>query len=137
MERIAGRVLTVFAVLQFLLIPLSGCVVADGGVFSGYGEIIYLTEDSQSAIIDYCEGTQRMLISVEFEWQDLDDVAWIFPIPSDPDMMETDILDGAPTFYGSDVLEEARHELSESFSTFFLSYASSALLPLPFTMFAT
>ncbi|TET90138.1 MAG: DUF2330 domain-containing protein [Methanomassiliicoccales archaeon] len=134
MKGIARRVLVGFVVLQFISIPLSGCVVADGGVFSKHGELIYLAEDSQSAIIDYCEGTQRMLISVEFEWQDLDDVAWIFPIPSDPDRMETDILDGAPEFYGTDVVEEARSSLLESFYTFQIAYASSALLPLPLTM---
>jgi hypothetical protein len=137
MAGIARRVLTGFFILQFISIPLSICVLADGGVFSEYGELVYLDQSSQSAIIDHSNGIQSMLISINFEWQESDAVAWIFPIPSDPGMTQTSIVDGAPNFYGVDIVEKARSELADSIVTYAISYATSSLAPWPATMILT
>lgn len=137
MVGIARRVLTVLVMFQFILVPLSTCVLADGGVFSEYGELVYLDQSSQSAIIDHNNGIQNMLISINFEWYDSDAVAWIFPIPSDPGMTQTSIVDGAPNFRGVDIIDNAKEEFTESVLTYAISYVTSSLAPWPATMVLT
>ncbi len=137
MAGIARRVLVGLIILLFISIPFSSFALADGGVFSKYGELVYLDQSSQSAVICHYGGRQSMLISINFDWQDSDAVAWIFPIPSDPEVALTEIVDGAPTFYGRDVMEEARGELADSYTTYAFSYAFSSFSLWPVMMILT
>ncbi len=137
MAGITRRVLTGLTILQFVSAPLSGCVLADGGVFSKYGDLIYLDQSSQSAVISQFSGVQCMLISIDFDWQESDAVAWIFPLPSDPEATQTYIVDGAPAFYGQDIIKEARGELTDSLAVYTISYATSSFVPWPASMLLT
>lgn len=135
-KSVAARLFVFYVILTFLSVPLTGFAAADGGVFVKIDTVSYVPEDSQFGVIDYRNGIEKLFISVGFPWQESEKMAWIFPIPSDPDRVQADIVDGYISFSGTDIVEEAREAISDSAEDFCVSYALSVAMPwfLPMIM---
>jgi len=127
------RTFSVWAVLIFFLQPAIGLAAADGGVFGKSQTVFQVEEGSQDAVIHYVNGVQRMFISVTFDWQESETMAWIFPLPSDPEDIGVDIVDGSPEFSGSDFVEDAKDSVAAAASLFTFIYAASIGVPWPLT----
>lgn len=128
------RILSLCVAFAFVFLPFVGTATADGGVFGKQGSVFYLGEDSQYAVIDYSNGIEGLLLSIDFQWQESSSTAWIFPIPAEPDGIDVHIVDGAPEFRGTDVVTEAKEDLDRVVSTFTFSYAFSIAIPWPLMM---
>lgn len=125
------RILSLYVVFAFVFLPFVGTATADGCVVGKQDTVFYLGEDSQYAVIDYSEGIEGLLLSIDFQWQDSSSTAWIFPIPADPNSIDVHIVDGAPEFRGTDVMTEAKEDLDHAMSTFVFAYAFSVVIPWP------
>ena len=125
------KTVSVYVASMLMFLPLAGSAAADGGVIGKSGDIFFLGENSQYAVIDYSEGVERMLLSISFEWRDSTDTAWIFPIPAEAENVQVSIVDGAPKFTGADIVEDAGADLGLAAGAFALSYVFSLAIPLP------
>ena len=123
------RIVALIIPLMMIFLSIPQVVTADGGVIGYHYQIIYHPENSQSAIINYKNGVQTMLISVNFTWSESDKTAWILPVPSKPEDTDVDVIDGAPTFSGYDVKEEAKEKLKDDLSFSLIRYLSPPVLP--------
>ncbi|MBU2564675.1 MAG: DUF2330 domain-containing protein [Candidatus Thermoplasmatota archaeon] len=121
------KIILVLIPLMMIFSCFSQIVIADGGVIGYHYQTIYHPENSQSAIINYKNGVQKMLISVNFTWSESDKSAWILPVPSKPEDTDVDVIDGTPTFSGYDVKEDAKEEISKDLAFSLLGY----LMPWP------
>lgn len=116
------------AFLVLLLLPQM--TLADGAAFipGPYDDRWdYNQEASQSAIIDYQDGVQKMILNVGFESAE-NDTVWIFPVPAAPEKVVLDILQHVPTLAGAELSDEARHmaDLSRK------ALLSLEIYPIPF-----
>jgi len=68
-------------------------------------------ETSQQAAINYKDGIERMIISVNFNMKDIDEAVWIFPVPSLPNNVAIDVVDEFPRMYGYDVVEKSKTDV--------------------------
>jgi hypothetical protein len=73
-------------------------------------------ENSQIAAINYKDGYQKMIISTNFDMQNLDEVIWVFPVPSSPQQVVIDVASEFPQFYGDDVVERSKYNLDQMIS---------------------
>ncbi|MFA4931244.1 MAG: DUF2330 domain-containing protein [Patescibacteria group bacterium] len=71
--------------LFILLLLVPSVVMADGGLV--YMPQHYAREADQKAIITYHDGTENLILSINFE-SDSDDFGWIVPVPSRPEVSE-------------------------------------------------
>ena len=131
MAGIAQKAFSLYVVLTFLSIPIIGLAMGDGGVFGKYGSVFQLEQNSQIGVINHDNGYQKMIISINFDWEDSTNTAWIFPIPSAPQYVNVDLAGGVPTIDGEDVMQEAKEDITGSFWLFGFSYMESIFLPLP------
>lgn len=102
------------AILALLLLPQ--ITLADGAAFipGPYDDRWdYNQEASQSAIIDFKDGTQKMLLSVGFESAEADTV-WLFPVPAQPEKIVIDVVEDIPNLRGEELSESAKAELDIS-----------------------
>ncbi len=123
------KIILVLIPLMMIFSCFSQIAIADGGVFGYHYQTIYHPENSQSAIINYKNGVQKMLISVNFTWSESDKSAWILPVPSKPEDTDVDVIDGTPTFSGYDVKEDAKEELKDDLAPSLLCYLYPLVLP--------
>lgn len=109
------------------------CVFADGMVYypkPGYPHWQLQAEDQQLAAINYEDGFENLMITVDVsDFQGLEGV-WLFPVPSDPDDTVIDIVDSFPRFYGYDVEQKMASSISDTFDVMRLSQ----IYTLPFYM---
>lgn len=88
-----------------MIILLSSLVLAAGGVYyyhsyeKGY---VPLTQNRQTAFINYDNGREDMLILVQSDLRG-GRVVWIFPVPAEPDNVEISVLEDLPKLSGYDV----------------------------------
>lgn len=102
-----------FVFILSLLLLTPNLTLADGIIIPPHDPHIPLDENSQLAAINYQNGLEKMIISVNFDMKDYDEAVWIFPVPADPNKVVIDIINEFPRFYGSDVLREARRDVDE------------------------
>ena len=126
-------VFTVLTVLMFAAQPSIGLVAADGCVLAKTQTVFQVDEESQYAVIHHTDGVQNMFISVGFDWQDSDSMAWILPVPSTPQDIRVGILDGTPEFSGSNIQEDAKDAVIDAAGLFTMVYVISAGIPWPLT----
>jgi len=111
----------IIAILSILLIlPLN--VLADGMIIDPYVDYpkpIY--ENSQIAAINYQDGLQKMIISVNFDMKDIDKAVWIFPVAADPNEVVIDIIREFPNFRGVDVVERTKYDVDNLIDTTMLT----------------
>ncbi|MDI3474060.1 MAG: hypothetical protein PWR30_383 [Candidatus Woesearchaeota archaeon] len=122
------KILFSIFIILLLVCPL---VVADGAILV-YDEDMWRLgiENQQFAVINYEDGFENMLISVDIT----DDIhgekaVWIFPVPSNPDMIVIDILKGYPRFNGKDIDSQYNEavNLVERFTTFYSLFPLSII----------
>jgi len=107
------NILLIFA-LSCLFLP--NIVFADGAAFmpGPYEDRWdYNRESTQSAIIDYKEGTQKMLLSVGFEHANAETV-WLFPVPAQPGKVVIDVVADVPQLSGEELSAGAKDNLQDA-----------------------
>ncbi|PIY82657.1 MAG: hypothetical protein COY78_05570, partial [Candidatus Omnitrophica bacterium CG_4_10_14_0_8_um_filter_44_12] len=116
----------------FSFMPKS--VLADGMMmrpdpYSGRWD--YSNESNQQAFINYDNGLQKMIISVGLEGENSEGVVWLFPIPSDPNKVATDVIKSLPRLSGEEISGKAKSNLDDT--TKFLQMTQ--LYTIPFISF--
>lgn len=102
------KIFTLFVLALFFL-PI---VLADGMLIDPHG---YLPEKQQIAAIDYQNGRETMLLSIETDELRSEKSAWIFPVPGDPNQVVIDVKDTFPQFSGSELEPQARSNIERVF----------------------
>lgn len=133
-RKIAGLVISFMFILPALSIPCSG----DGTGFyydPYFDNWSLLEEERQYALINYDDGFQKMIITIEVSEDDLrraDSVVWIFPIPSSPEEVTIDIMQGdeIPEVSGHDLQQDARNSVMEDFALIY----SSQIVSIPLVL---
>jgi hypothetical protein len=128
------RIFAILTVMLFFSSPFLGMASADGGIFGKGGNLFYLKENTQYSVIDHTNGIQKMMISVNFDWQDTERAAWILPIPSNADSVDVDLADGAPSFRGTNLIDLAKDDLEYARYSHTFTYLASAVIPVPLSM---
>lgn len=126
------KLLMTLAVI-ILFFPLAN---ADGGIWKpgpGPHNPELLEENSQQAAINYQDGLEKMVISVNVEDPEMKEAVWIFPVPSNPNDAAIDIVGRFPQLYGRNVMEEAERDLEDTFS----NVRATQLYPLIFQSHTT
>jgi len=103
-----------FIFLSFLLTPFAS---ADGGMVI-YDPIIASWDlkdiDQQICAINYENGIENMILSINVNNLDGEKAVWIFPVPAKPDKIVIDIIKDFPTFWGYNVEDEANEKFSSA-----------------------
>ena len=89
--------------LILMIFSSSSSALADGGVFKSQDNGFWhlFKEDKQVCFINYKDGIQKMLISIQLNDNFEEKKAlWLFPIPAQPNEAKIDILKAAPIFNG-------------------------------------
>lgn len=73
----------------------------------------YYDETSQLAFINYEDGFEKMIISIEFNQSDKN-LYWVFPVPANPEKVSINILNTLPNFKGEDIKLRAQKELDDT-----------------------
>jgi len=90
----------------------------------------YSDENNQQALINYEEGMEKLIIGVGLGQENKGDVAWIFPVPADPNKVAVDVLTTMPMLEGYDVSERAKSNLSGINAFLFITQ----IYPFPFAL---
>ena len=86
-------------------------VFADGCMMKAdpYGDRWdYVDETNQQAFINYENGAQKMILSVGLDESSEKGAVWVFPVPSDPEGIDIDILNKLPEFEGEEISRTAQ-----------------------------
>jgi len=89
-----------------LIVLTPSLVLGDGIVIPPVDPHIPLDENAQLATINYQDGLEKMIISVNFDMKDYDEAAWVFPVPAEPNSVVIDIINDFPRFTGEDVIRK-------------------------------
>jgi len=114
-----------------ITILFSSIVSADGGMFIYRDRWEKLNEENQLCAINYENGYQNMILSINFA-SDVkgSKAAWIFPIPAKPEETIVDVIKGFPILQGQDIKEKAKTSIKDSFHLI----RATQLYTLPFFM---
>jgi len=123
------KILTILIIL--LLAP--SFVLADGMIIPPINPQVPLDENAQIAAINYQNGLEKMIISVNFDMKDYDKAAWIFPVPAEPEKVVIDIISTFPNFYGQDVVQKAKSDIDNLVLVSSLTQIYPLFLFLPFS----
>jgi len=78
-----------------------------------------LAERDQFCIINYHDGTEKMVIKIQLDGPELrssDKVAWLFPVPGDPESVTLRHFQITPIFYGDSLGSAALDRVADSTS---------------------
>ncbi|MFO7943971.1 MAG: hypothetical protein R6U51_06695 [Anaerolineales bacterium] len=118
--------------LVFSFSTLVSTASADGSIHAyieGTWEVF--NETQQECVINFHEGHQGMILSVETGQRLRGEKAvWIFPVPAAPEKTDVNILEGFPELDGYNVEERAKQNLSDVFNIM----RSTQIYPLPFQL---
>ncbi len=104
----------IISIILFSLMILPTFALADGMIIEPYHDIWRpIPENGQLAAINYQDGMEKLIISVNFDMKDIEKAAWIFPVPSDPEKVAIDILKDFPRLYGYDVIEKTKSDIDD------------------------
>ena len=123
------KILTILIIL--LLAP--SFVLADGMIIPPINPQVPLDENAQIAAINYQDGLEKMIISVNFDMKDYDKAAWVFPVPAEPEKVVIDIISTFPNFYGQDVVQKAKSDIDNLVLVSSLTQIYPLFLFLPFS----
>jgi len=99
-------------VLVAAMLVLPSVTKADGMMIRPYYDhYTYVDETSQLAAINYRDGIERMIISVNADMRDIDEAVWILPVPSLPGNIAIDVVDQFPYMYGQDVEGKVEYDV--------------------------
>ena len=121
-----------FLVVTFVLFASISNVLADGMLHIYDRDMWNLfTEDQQFCAINYNEGIQNMILSVNSGELTGQKAVWIFPVPAKPEEVKINIIEGFPQLAGYDIEEEIGDSLSIMFT--FMRVSQIYTLPLLIT----
>ena len=127
MTKRISKLFSFFFLLFFIIILLSPSYIGDGGAFiklSSYDEWALLSEEKQMGIINYNDGKQDLMIVINIKDSELhhgESAAWLFPIPSNPENININLLDEIPELGGKNIIDMAKDYNSDSFSWMYFS----------------
>lgn len=114
-------ILVLLLLFSFIFVPY---VFADGGLVI-YDPDMFGWElqdmDQQLCAINYENGFENMLLSVDVSELHGEKAVWIFPVPAEPDKTVIDIIKGFPRLWGYDLKEITDDNISGAFSLMRLS----------------
>lgn len=116
--------ITLFLTCIFILTAsFAPFVNADGGmIMYGMDSWEMLDEDQQLCAINYKQGIQNMILSVNTGEEITGEKAvWIFPVPAKAEKTVINIVDGFPELNGYDVQSKAENSVSDIFDIIRLS----------------
>lgn len=119
-----------------LVVLIPSLVLADGVVIPPVDPHIPLDENAQLAAINYQDGLEKMIISVNFDMKDYDKAAWVFPVPAEPNSVVIDIINDFPRFSGEDVISKARSDVDNIIFATTLTQIYPLFLFFPFRYYA-
>ena len=109
-----NKLFLLFFALVLSAMPL--LAIADGGIVYKplpEGDWTWGDEGSQEAFINYENGVEKLIIGVDVKKEN-SEMAWIVPVPGQPEKIDLDILSGLPTFFGDEVVSRAKTKLSDN-----------------------
>ena len=74
-------------------------------------------ERQQLCAINYENGYQNMILSVDADELRGEQAVWIFPVPAEPEETVIDIMKGFPNLYGYDIKKKVDSEIKSAFSS--------------------
>lgn len=77
-------------------------------------------ETSQVAFINHGKGIEKLIITITTKGNEKD-IYWLFPIPSEPEKVNLQILNGLPDFGGKEVRGQALEKLESSTAYLYLN----------------
>lgn len=105
--------LYIFLVLSLFLVP---SVFADGMIHVYDRDMWQLhNEKQQLCAINYKDGYQNMILSVDVDELRGEKAVWIFPVPAKPEETVIDIMKGFPQLRGYDIKDRVDSEIKEVF----------------------
>jgi hypothetical protein len=130
-----NRIIPLFLIIIICLILISPSVFSDGGAYIRRPSIdswITLDQEKQIGIINYDEGYEKLILVISVRNSSLegDKAVWIFPVPSDPDNVNINIIENIPQLAGDSVKEIAHDSINDPF---WLTYLSQPYLA-PFVL---
>jgi hypothetical protein len=133
LKRRTGLILVLVASLSSMFVePVWG----DGGIVIYDGDMS-LWElqgmDRQTCAINYEDGFENMLLSVDISDLRGEKAVWIFPIPAEPSGTSIDIIKGFPRFGGYDMERQADETVADAF----LWMRLSQVYTIPYMMLMT
>jgi hypothetical protein len=109
LSKIFTRIL-VFAIAVLCVMPVNA--LADGMIIDWMPRPRPIDENSQVAAINYQDGLQKMIISVNYNSADASKAVWIFPVAASPSRVAIDIVQQFPRFSGTDVVQKAKSDVN-------------------------
>lgn len=73
----------------------------------------FILEEEQYCLINYHEGSQSMFLNVDFSTEHETDSVWIFPVPSNPENVDINIIDLDFSLRGYEVEEYASSKIKD------------------------
>ncbi|RLG21452.1 hypothetical protein DRN74_02730 [Candidatus Micrarchaeota archaeon] len=126
-------ILILFVLFSFVFMHSA---FADGGIII-YDLDMFAWElqdiDQQLCEINYENGFENMLLSIDVSTLHGEKAAWIFPVPAEPSETTIDVIKGFPRFWGYDVEKQVDKKISDVFSIMRLSQ----IYTLPFELVAS
>jgi hypothetical protein len=119
-----------------LILAASGEARADGKAFtrSADGSAFEpANQRDQRAVISFRNGTERLLITINYYAEPDDQGLWIFPVPGTPDTVHIDLWDVLPVFDGTDDRERAGEIVDMIMFLMRTTHVWPLVLDLPFT----
>lgn len=101
--------------ILFVILP---SVLADGMIIDRIGPVL---EKQQLVAINYENGLQKMILTIQTDKLRSDKSVWIFPVPAKPNDIVIDVVTQFPRFYGKEVTQEAKNNLEGIFKLSSLS----------------
>ncbi|RLC45659.1 MAG: hypothetical protein DRI23_13245 [Candidatus Cloacimonadota bacterium] len=102
--------------LSLMILPNLG--LADGIIIEPYYDHWRpIEENGQVAVINYQNGMEKLIISVNFNSVNAEKAAWIFPVPSNPNDVAIDILKDFPRLYGYNIVEKTKSDIDRLIDT--------------------
>jgi len=101
--------------LILTLLLLLPTVLADGMVVvKPYDTWHFHDEQQQLAAIDYKNGYQDMILSIDINEIKGEKAVWLFPVPAQPERTVIDVVDEIPRYYGYDIKSLADRRIREA-----------------------
>ncbi|MCX6821877.1 MAG: DUF2330 domain-containing protein [Candidatus Aenigmarchaeota archaeon] len=119
-----SKIFIITALFLLFYLTFFQSVFADGMIHI-YDPDMYrwdlLNENQQLSVINYENGFQKMILSVDVTELRGEKAVWLFPVPAKPDKTVIDVIKGFPKFWGYDVKEKTDDTISGTFSVIRLS----------------
>jgi hypothetical protein len=116
--------------LLLMIVILLPTVLADGMVVDYYDRHWHIhNEKQQLAAINYQNGYQDMILSIDINEVKGEKAVWMFPVPASPEKTVIDIVDEFPQFHGLDIERRAELKIRNMFDDMRLTQLYPILYP--------